>query len=292
MASRIYPDASWWIKYDQGKEHLTDLQGQVAPYAAGRKHLVTRQVESKGKQREWVYRVWFDAPDQRWAGVFGNFVFNMRAALDHIAVALNPPKERNSLIYFPMYRDNPWRFQPGTRRYVEREPVNRKNFLHSIKRMTEPAATYIYRCQPFVEAEVQQRPAEDHALAVLKSLNDTDKHRRLLVGMGGINGARVRYVDAAGQLAEGTYAFPEGTATRSGAELMRLPHEVNVEFMGSIAVGFGKRPNPVHPENLWLAIDSCVRAHLLNLEPEVLTPPEVPAHPTPPTTAVDASWTP
>jgi hypothetical protein len=281
--NRLYPDASWWMKFDRATQHFIDLQSFTAVYCAGREHNVTKAVEGKRKPREWTYRAWFDEPDPTWAVYVGDFLFDMRAALDHMAVALNPPQMKNKLIYFPIYREDPWRFQKGTRRYVERDAVNRRTFSHSVKRMTETARAYLHECQPYVRARAQGEAAEHHTLAILKGLNDADKHRRLLVTNAGCNGAKASYTHpVTGERIVAAYAFPEGVIVRSGALLATLPFEVEMEFMGSLLVGFGRKPQPVHGENTWVLIGAMVEDHLLALEPEVRTPPEALAHPTPP----------
>jgi hypothetical protein len=270
VVERLRPDASWWLKFDRAQVHLENLQAAVAPYTAGRKHNVTRAVESSALPTLWTYRVWFSVePDQRWGTLVGDYLFNMRSALDHIAVMLNPPRMKDKLIYFPMYRDDPWRFQEGTRRYVERDPVNRRNFSYSIKNMADEAQDIIHEVQPYTVAAAEGKPVDDYALVGLKRLNDTDKHRRMLVVNSGCDGARVTYLHPDGHVVEAAYAFPNEAAAANGAKLMDLPFEVEVEFMGSLSIGFGRRAQPVHKMDLLEAVSRLVQRILLTLEPHI-----------------------
>src|SRR5271155_2160247 len=89
---RTYPDASWWLKLDRAEKHLLELKGAIADYESQRLHDVSRRVESKRKPDEWVYRLVIRGNlDDRWAVIAGDYLFCVRAALDHIMVALQPP---------------------------------------------------------------------------------------------------------------------------------------------------------------------------------------------------------
>jgi hypothetical protein len=101
------------MKLDRAKKHLNEFKTAIAPFTAGRKHLVVGRVESKQKPVEWVYRVYITgSPDPDWAIPVGDFLFDLRSALDHMAVALNGPKMKNKLIYYPIFAEDPWRRTP------------------------------------------------------------------------------------------------------------------------------------------------------------------------------------
>jgi len=267
---RLYPHESWWSKFDRAQHHLEDLQRLVAPYAAGRPHPVTVRLKPHSEPPTWEYRVWFDGkPDQRWSLYAGDYLFDVRGALDHMMIALNPPKMKDKILYFPIYGEHPWLRQPGTRCYAVRDPTNRRNFTAAIRRIHKDAATYIKLLQPYAMAGESGLDANDHALLILKRLNNVDKHRRLLVANAGCDGAHVRFTRPDGTLVDESYAFPHGVATADGAKLMELPFEVDVEFMGSLSVGFGRKPQPVHEFVALLAIRDVIERHLLALEPYV-----------------------
>jgi len=176
----------------------------------------------------------------------GDFLFNLSCALDHIAVALNPPKRKNDLIYFPIYFENPWR-RDSARRYIERDPTNRKRFTDSTRQMLPEARAYIKGSQPYEEARIYGESAEDHALVWLHRYHVTDKHRRLLAVRQGGTGGRLRWKDpASGERITEFYDFPLGSSARDGAVIKRLRYEVDMEFMGSLAVAFARnQPRPI-----------------------------------------------
>jgi hypothetical protein len=272
---RLYPDGSWWSKLDRAKRHLEDLQNLVAAYSVGRQHPVTSRLKSHSKPKTWEYRVFFDGePSPEWSTTAGDFLFDARAALDHIIIALNPPEMKNRLILFPIYGDDPWRRTSGTRCYVERDPANRRNFSEAVKRLHPEARAYIKWLQPYAATAESGLDVTDHTLAILKKLNNIDKHRRLLVCVAGCNGARIRYPLPDGTTFEGVYEFPAGMAGGNGGLVAELPFQVDVEFMASLTVGFRWRgaargePSPPSRDIPTLCrIIETVECHLQALEP-------------------------
>jgi len=279
LDERLYPDGSWWSKFDRAQCHLENLQGLVAPYTAGRKHPVTSQLIPDSEPKTWEYRVWFEGKvDPIWSVVAGDFLFNTRAALDHMIIALNPPEMKDRLIYFPIYGEDPWRRDPRTRCYVQRDPLDRHNFTEAVKRLHPTARAYIKGLQPYAASAESGNDVSDHVLAILKRLNNIDKHRRLLATRSGCNGARIRYPLPSGEVFEGFYEFPPGIASADGAVILELPFEVDVEFVGSLTVGFRwKDPTthelvpPVRELAKFTIIRDTMNKHLLALEPYVLS---------------------
>lgn len=284
--SRLHPDASWWLKLNRAQKHLDEYKGAIAQYTAGRKHPVIARVESK-QQPRWVYRVEPETePDPAWAVPIGDFLFNCRAALDHMAVALNPPKMKNKLIYFPILIADPWRRVEGSRRYVEPDPANRRNFAHWTKRMPEEARAFIKRIQPYAMAKEQGGDPEDHVLVILKRLNDTDKHRHLLVSRAGVDGGRLLEPRPDGTVQEWIFVAPFGRAAEHGAVVLRLPYKVDVDFMGSITVGLGRTLDRIQESKTFDSIYGFVERTLMFLETCV---PPSPPHRAPPAGASSPS---
>jgi|GEM_PF-5035955 len=165
---RLHPDGSWWSKLDRAQHHLDDLYSAVAFYTAGRRHNVTKEEAGDGT---WLYRVWFTGEvDQDWALLAGDALFNMRAALDHMAVALNPPSKQDDRIYFPIYEKDPWR-KDATGEYIE-GPRNRRDFKGWTSHMADEAVAIIRNRQPYAEAFRTGDLVTDHLLFILKSFNN------------------------------------------------------------------------------------------------------------------------
>jgi len=270
---RLIPDASWWLKFDRAKEHLDNLNEVTKDYRSRREHAVTKSIETKKKPTQWVYRVWFDgAPDQRWALIAGDFLFNLSVALDHIAVALNPSQMADSLIYFPICVEDPFRRQPGTRRYEERDPGRRRTFTYAVKRMVPDARQVIFDAQPYSQAQTSpgNDPA-DHFLAILKRLHTTDKHRRMLALNSGMERAVAQWTDPTGSVHEVSYEPPPTAAAGDGAILMRQPYEVDVKVVGSVSVGFGRKAQPIYVLSGLARVAELTETLLLALETHVPT---------------------
>ncbi len=273
---RLHPTRGWWAKFDWAEQHLVKLQGQAAPYCATRKHPVTKAIESKNRPREWVYRVNFTRqPDQSWCLLVGDFLFNLNCALDHLAVALNPVKRKNDLIYFPLYFEDPWRRQEGTRRYVERDPTNRQRFTDSTCHMRPEAIALIRESQPYAQAKALGKDPNDHVMVLLSRFHVTDKHRRLLaIGHGG-NGGRLTWTNPRnGQAVTEFYAVPPGRLAQDGAVIKRMNLKVDMEFMGSLSVAFARNQpqrsklgvGPMFALDDLVRMSSAVKDRLLALE--------------------------
>jgi hypothetical protein len=128
-SQRLFPDRSFWLKRDRAEHHLEELKAAMNTYVGTRQHVVTERYEPKNSpDQQWTYSASVDGqPDQGWALIVGDILFNLRCALDHMAVALNPPKKKRD-VYFPLFTENPWACEAGSRRYLQRDPTNRRNF--------------------------------------------------------------------------------------------------------------------------------------------------------------------
>ena len=273
---RRFPDAGWWVKFDRACKHLDEYQCAIAEYTAGRKHPVVGSVESKKQPVEWVYRVRPETePDPLWAVPIGDFLFNTRASLDHMAVALNGPKMKNNLIYYPIFTEDPFRREQGTRCYVDRDPEKRRNYAHWLRRMPTDAQAFIKRTQPYAMAYGPAMNPADHVLAILKRLNDTDKHRRLLVARHGMDGGRLLEPIPGGLIQESFFIPPPGVAAINGAVIARRPDKVDMDFMGSLCVGLGRSLDTIHESKTFYSIKRFVQEALTFLE-TTMPPPASP----------------
>jgi hypothetical protein len=136
--------------------------------------------------------------------------------------------------------------------------------------MPQEAAALIRRNQPYAVAAEEGGQAEDHVLVTLKRLNDTDKHRRLLVTTAGMDGARASYPLPDGTIWE-EFFYPDQPhiAMKDGAVLMRKPFKVDVDFMGSVCVAFGRGKQRTHKHTTFDTILRNVGNTLGGLEPFV-----------------------
>lgn len=234
---RTYPDASWWLKLDRAERHLVELKDAIAAYESHRLHDVSKRVESKRKPNEWVYRLAIRGNlDDRWAVIAGDYLFCIRAALDHMMVALQPPRYRRDLIYFPISETDPWERVKGGRAFVNRDPSSRRTFRIALEHVKPDVAAFIIRAQPY-----QHGPrASEHVLLTLRRLNNADKHRKLLVQKHGLtDGVRRFLLPPNKTRVQDVFSIPAGRALADGAEIHRLPFEVDMKVFGTAKIAIG-----------------------------------------------------
>jgi hypothetical protein len=159
------------------------LKAAVAPYIAIREHIVIERHEPKNQPDErWVYCAHiYGTPDQGWALIAGDILFDLRCALDHMTVALNPPKNK-SKVYFPIIHEDPWARESGTRRYAQRDPSTRRNFHRWTRDMNPAAAAHIKSVQPYHDPS----RLDEHVAYTLSRFHNADKHRQELVQIRGL----------------------------------------------------------------------------------------------------------
>ena len=123
-------------------------------------------------------------PDPQIAIVLGDLLFNIRSALDHIAVACAPANRRRQA-GFPLYDKRP-------------EGDDQKKFESMTRGMASEALAVIEYEQPY---NVQNRASNMRqesveALFALNALQDADKHRSLAVLVAGISDPKVQVTGA------------------------------------------------------------------------------------------------
>ncbi len=263
---------SWWLKVERAKHHLKDIDAMMRPYEDGHPYEAERVRQPKGQRHIWRYilRV-TKQPDPDLSILIGDFVHNMRSALDHIAVAIAPPSRWKNA-GFPISMTDIWETNPdGT--YVVDDGDARERFLTQTKKMPGGAIAIIKRLQPYTN------PADDipaHPIGVLSRLENADKHRNLIaLGSGVEDGTTI--VSARGQtLEQDAFGYRHDGAEIAkfepvGPDMGRLKEsEVNVEIRGptviAIRIGRGKDVANYNARATFDGIISAVSDALTNLE--------------------------
>ena len=107
-----------------------------------------------------------EPPPDSLAIVFGDLLFNLRSALDHIAVAIAPPARKRSA-GFPL---------------CDRETgEDREQFLRMTFGMPVMAVDRIASLQPYAVQQRATRPGKIYNLSTLGGLHNADKHRALSI---------------------------------------------------------------------------------------------------------------
>jgi hypothetical protein len=168
---------SWWLKLDRAKDHLDEFKGVIDPLLKRCVNPVTKSWETYDHQPAFVYRVRFSnpEPDERLPVIAGDFMHNVRSALDHVAVALAPIARKHDAS-FPIFTCDIHEQDQVTGRYLH--PSDRKKWLRRIEGMSEGAVAILDTVQPFHGGGTGQDPA-DSPLALLCEFQNADKHREL-----------------------------------------------------------------------------------------------------------------
>lgn len=177
MAARFrYPDSAYSRKIGRAEQHLTTVKAAVRRYRNGSPYVAVRDRETNPNPRVWQYRAELaHQPSPRLPLLIGDFVHNLRASLDHLQAAL-VPANRNRSTKFQIHREDIWEICEETGAYVEKFADRRQSWDSAMKGIHPEAKTLIYALQPFI----MPFAPEYHPVAILNTLDDADKHYKLL----------------------------------------------------------------------------------------------------------------
>jgi hypothetical protein len=238
---------SWWLKVERAEHHFDDIVAMMRPYEESHPYVAKRVAQPRGQRHIWRYLLRItEQPDPTLAVLIGDFVHNMRSALDHIAVAIAPPKRWKSA-GFPICFEDIWETN-GDGSYVSNDEQMRKRFSSLVEGMPTGAVALIKRLQPY------SNPADDiaaHPIGVLSRLENADKHRNLIILGGGVEDGTT-IVTARGQtLEQDAFGYRHDGAEIAkfspvGPDMEDLKEgEVSVEVRGPtvIALRIGREPD-------------------------------------------------
>jgi len=170
---------------------MVELRRMARHYAESNPYEVVRIREPKGKGNRWRYRITLDSTDPMLAMALGDFVHNLRTALDHVVVACAPPRDRKA-VSFPVAYENVWVKDPRGH-YVHPDTERRDEYGRIARILPFGAFAVIEGAQPY-----RSDRAAYQIIGIVSRLENTDKHRKLIaVGTGVEDGIiRFRYRDA------------------------------------------------------------------------------------------------
>lgn len=163
--------------------------------------------------------------------IIGECLYDLRSALDHLAVAM-APRSRKASAAFPVEWTDPWETDAAGN-YVHREE-RRRSYLSKVKGMPTEAAEMIRTAQPY-----QRDSSELETLSLISRLENADKHRELIVVGSGVADARSKVTVRGEEIRQGTGGFyPAGSeiAKFSFSDLALDEREVTVEVSGTAAI--------------------------------------------------------
>lgn len=180
----------WWFKIRRAEKHMVDIKQEALKYAGSKPYSLTR-IRLRDSQNEIRYRFRItEQPNPIVAVMLGDFIHNLRSALDYIVVAC-VPKQRRSKAGFPiLFQDIFAKDEDG--QFVVNDSCLRKNFETATKGLHPDAKALIIDLQPYWGESVIVGGSSIHILGVISRLENANKHRQLItIGCGG----REFYID-------------------------------------------------------------------------------------------------
>ncbi len=259
--------ASWAEGHLKRLETLVQSFVDSHPYAA--RHTVQQS------QNQW-HLVFTEAPDRRIPLVAGDFLYNLRACLDHLACALVPSANRRS-VSFPIIRQAIWDI-PAEEGENEELTRTRERWNTCTGRMCEEAVAIVKAAQPTDLAYRGVHPSfqDFHVMDILSRLRNKDTHGGLVVLATALGDPEVTYVTADGVHHSSEGNVGRGQALENGARIhvpTSLDSVVDVQLQGTarIAIRVGQGYQGVQgtaevPSSFRIMLDS-VRRLIVALSP-------------------------
>ena len=167
------------LKLQRAEKHLEDLKSLVGPIGDRRPYPVIETHRTECKKPRWVYCLDLDAiePDETFGLIYGDFLFNVRSALDHLMVAL-VPKKHKSRAQFPIFTNDPLATNDTNGCYLNADAASK--WCLWTRGLPRDCVAALQALQPYDPAGGLTKPSELHAVAVLGALQNADKHRNLV----------------------------------------------------------------------------------------------------------------
>lgn len=239
------PLAGCIAKVERAEVHFNALYPKINAFlqAEPKPYRLIPEVDVESSRYLWRLHV-VEEPPLEWSTVLGDYLQNLRAALDHLIWILvrangQSPSGGNA---FPIFDQSP----PNKRGHGEREKWERNT------RGLHPAAIHLVElCQPY---KGPNGPSV-HTLAGLRRLSNEDKHRTLLPAFIAIDQDKPMVFK--GMEVRDIKPTVEGIQIRAGRPLEEndIALEMAIEISGpnpeakqgdlSLDVGFGRKPIPL-----------------------------------------------
>jgi len=222
------------LKIERAEHHLLDLRHLVKRYQEGHHYRAVCPNPPRQPTHSGFVLDITEPPDDQIAIVLGDLLFNVRSALDHIAVACAPP-DRKRKAGFPLYEKPP-------------EGEVQRKFESMTRGMAPGAIGAIEYEQPYNVGSRTSKigPESVEALFALNALQDADKHRSLAVLVAGISHPTVQ-VSGGGEVFgtfRPTYVEPRGELISYTEFGNRIPYDkvsVEVRSVPHVAVNVSRR---------------------------------------------------
>jgi len=191
-------------------------------------HPVTEALEDEAGRARFIYRLDLDpAVDDRIHILVGEFLFNVRSALDHLAVGMVAPKFKYRT-QFPIFTEDPLKRDETTSEYLDNQKA--ADWIRWTEGMPDGAREIVRQIQPFSVPGGELDAPRDHVLALLSSLHNADKHRQLLTVMDTLHQIAVTIDGVTDYLVPGMH---------NGELILVSPTRAAVKIEGSARIAIG-----------------------------------------------------
>ncbi|MGA7087032.1 MAG: hypothetical protein WA724_05810 [Candidatus Dormiibacterota bacterium] len=180
-------EESWHVKLRRADQHLDEFEREYTRYRSkAHAHGVVFEIQAHPDLGQIVVcNLSLLGTDSQWlSAIAGDVVFDVRSALDHIAVAFTS-RGLESKVEFPILEK---RFR------VVRDKRKSDLFAERTQGMPKDVKAFLLRMQPF--SKPQTMPSE--FLSMLNKLCNRDKHRKLLILPLWIKDPTIVFTDAIG----------------------------------------------------------------------------------------------
>ena len=225
-------------KIERADEHIKNLNDEIGTFIEDNYRIVSKPDDDATTS---IITVVGPDPPLRFSVIVGEIIHQLRSSLDHVIwqLVLANGKVPTRYHQFPIC-DSVEKFKKARKR-------------GNIKGISSTAAALIEECQPYWQLKREKR-IESSKLRILREMNDTDKHKLLMIVIAQMGGGGATTLTI-GSSAEGDKSPisivglsppPKGPLrpTEEGAELLRMtfgepqPH-VQVTGKAPIQIAFG-----------------------------------------------------
>ncbi|HUX71742.1 MAG TPA: hypothetical protein VMV41_14585 [Cellulomonadaceae bacterium] len=243
-------DQSWWMKVKRARQHLAVIVEQVDQLGGGSPRPI--RVAEHHETDSWIYTAHLDLTiDPMLPVILGEFLYDLRSALDHIAAA-NVPAHRISKSQFPIFTDDIWQPVPDGSAFDElrsRRSKQRKDWSGWTQGMPEAVLDIIQLTQPHEDDSTPAGNPDNHALTILHVYQNADKHRELNIINPGIEDPHAIVTWPTGDRQEFTYHdIPAGKMLRDGGKFFQSHIPVKVDLSGTVRIAMARDPQLAHRE--------------------------------------------
>lgn len=169
----------WWLKIQRAENHMVDINQEATRYAESQPYTCQRIRFLDSDDTIWGRFHITKHPDPMIAVMFGDFIHNLRSALDWVIVACSPRKHRYKAGFPILLKDVFAKDVDGNFVFGDTE---RKNLETCLQGLCPEARAYVTELQPYHMVANTHRAI----LGLISRLENADKHRELItIGCGG-----------------------------------------------------------------------------------------------------------